>query len=84
MVDKERNMMEVNRKTSNLVSKPVPNGESIIINNNMMTMMMMMIMMMIFKVPLTPKYFLNRNKTLFGVDYFGEKISAIGLFLDFL
>ena len=37
-----------------------------------------------FKVPLTPKCFLNRNKTLFGVDYFGEKISAIGLFLDFL
>ena len=37
-----------------------------------------------FKVPLTPKYFLNRNKTLFGVDYFGVKISAIGLFLDFL
>ena len=36
------------------------------------------------KVPLTPKCFLNRNKTLFGVDYFGEKISAIGLFLDFL
>ena len=33
---------------------------------------------------LTPKCFLNRNKTLFGVDYFGEKISAIGLFLDFL
>ena len=32
----------------------------------------------------TPKCFLNRNKTLFGVDYFGEKISAIGLFLDFL
>ena len=26
------------------------------------------------KVPLTPKCFLNRNKTLFGVDYFGEKI----------
>ena len=36
------------------------------------------------KVPLTPKCFLNRNKTLFGVDYFGEKISAIGLFLHFL
>ena len=36
------------------------------------------------KVPLTPKCFLNRNKTLFGVDYFGEKISATGLFLDFL
>ena len=36
------------------------------------------------KVPLTPKCFLNRNKTLFGVDYFGEKISAICLFLDFL
>ena len=36
------------------------------------------------EVPLTPKCFLNRNKTLFGVDYFGEKISAIGLFLDFL
>ena len=34
--------------------------------------------------PLTPKCFLTRNKTLFGVDYFGEKISAIGLFLDFL
>ena len=36
------------------------------------------------KVPLIPKFFLNRNKTLFDVDYFGEKISAIGLFLDFL
>ena len=35
-------------------------------------------------MPLTPKCFLNRNKTLFGIDYFGEKISAIGLFLDFL
>ena len=37
-----------------------------------------------FKVPLTSKWFLNRNKTLFGVDYFGEKISTIGPFLDFL
>ena len=36
------------------------------------------------KVPLTPKCFLNRNKTLFGVDYFGENIFAIGLFHDFL
>ena len=37
------------------------------------------------KVPLTPKCFLNRNKTLFGFDYFGEKIIfAIGLLLDFL
>ena len=39
---------------------------------------------LLLKVPLTPKYFLNRNKTLFGVDYFGEKISGKGLFLDFL
>ena len=38
----------------------------------------------VIKVPLTPKCFLNRNKTLFGVDYFGKKISAIGRFLDFL
>ena len=36
------------------------------------------------KVPLTPKCFLNRNKTLFSVGYFGENISTIGLFLDFL
>ena len=40
--------------------------------------------LLFLKVPLSPKCFLNRNKTLFGVDYFGEKISTIGLFLDFL
>ena len=36
------------------------------------------------KVPLTPKLFLNRNKTLFALDHFDGKISAIGPFLDFL
>ena len=36
------------------------------------------------KVPLTPTFFLNRNKTLFDFDHFGKKISAIGLFLNFL
>ena len=36
------------------------------------------------KVPLTPQFVLNRDKTLFGVDYFGEELSVKGLFLDFL
>ena len=53
-------------------------------NNNNINNFLLIDFVIKIKVPLTPKCFLNRNKTLFGVDYFGEKIFAIGLFLDFL
>ena len=37
-----------------------------------------------FKVPLTPKFFLSRQKGPFCSDHIGEKIIVVRVFLDFL
>ena len=38
----------------------------------------------VLKVPLTPKFFLSRQKSPFCSDHIGEKIIVVGFFLDFL
>ena len=37
-----------------------------------------------FKVPLTPKFFISRQKGPFCYDHIGEKIIVVRFFLDFL
>ena len=37
-----------------------------------------------FKVPLTPKFFISRQKSPFCSDHIGEKIIVVRFFLDFL
>ena len=36
------------------------------------------------KVPLTPKFFISRQKSPFCSDHIGEKIIVVRFFLDFL